>query len=174
MLSRLQRYYGDSVDCQWFSSSSLVGISCFATTAPDTEDRSQELVAQDLPSGYFQRIYPGHDSQSLLTSFNLPSIPSPTTACPFPCFGIGVLLHPKQILYVYPAGKSQGLQDGRRVEEGSKSSRVLPDRFGRIEFAYATDWNFSSGCSPHVLADHAVTTFGYWAVTLPRPGLSPG
>jgi len=174
MLSRFQRYYGDSVNCQWFSLSSLGGISYFATTVPNTEDRSQELVTQYLPSGYYQRIYPGHDSQSLLTSFNLPSIPSPTTAYPFLCFGISVLLHPKQILYVYPAGKSKGLQDGRRVEEGSKNSRTLPDRLGRIEFACATDWNFSSGCSPHFLADHAVTTVGYWAVTLPRPGLSPG
>ena len=98
-------------------------------------------------------IYLHHEWISLLISFNLPSIPSPTTALPFLCFGIGALLHPKQILYVYSAGKSKGLQNGRRVEEGSKFTRILPDRFGRIEFAYATDWNFSSGCSPPFLTE---------------------
>jgi len=49
-------------------------------------------------------IYLHHEWISLLISFNLHSIPSPTTAWPSLCFGIGALLHPKQILYVYSAG----------------------------------------------------------------------
>lgn len=48
-----------------------------------------------------------HEWGSLLISFNLPSVPSPTTSLPFPCLSIGALLLPRQVPCVYPAIKSQ-------------------------------------------------------------------
>jgi hypothetical protein len=76
-------------------------ISCFAP--PDLISR---LVAWSLFNPVL-RLVPGtQDSTlatiqlSLLISFNLPSIPPPTTALPFPNFSICALLHPKLVAYV--------------------------------------------------------------------------
>ena len=41
----------------------------------------------------------------------------------------------------------------RRTVRGSIIPRSLPDRLGRIEFANATDWSFTSGCSPPSLTE---------------------
>ena len=44
-------------------------------------------------------------------------------------------------------------RDGRRSVKSSIFSRNLPDRIGRIEFAFATDWLFSSDCSPPFITE---------------------
>jgi hypothetical protein len=88
---------------------------------------------------------------SLFIAFNLPSIPSPTTALPFPCLSISALLHPRQVPCVYPANKSQ--KSSHKKGFGLLSARYLPGWLGRIEFTYVTDWNFSSGCSPPFLTE---------------------
>ena len=54
---------------------------------------------------------------------------------------------------VYPPGRLKGRWDRRRTVKGSDIARSLPDRLGRIEFTYVTDWSFVSGCSPPFLTE---------------------
>jgi hypothetical protein len=74
---------------------SLPDISVFVTIKPDISLDDLELVTQYSGWDFGTRINPGHEQLSLLISFNLPSIPPPTTALPFPYLGIGALLHPR-------------------------------------------------------------------------------
>ena len=46
-----------------------------------------------------------------------------------------------------------GRKDCRHAVQGSTFPRSLPDRLGRIEFTFVTDWSFTSGCSPPSLAE---------------------
>jgi hypothetical protein len=44
-----------------------------------------------------------------------------------------------------------GLVRDDRAVKGSPLASGLPDRLGRIEFTYVTDWSFTSDCSPPLL-----------------------
>ena len=90
---------------------------------------------------------------SLLIAFDLPTIPSPTTALPFRHGRFVTLLHRRDLprLSHGEAQRTEGF--ARRAVKGSHIARRLPDRLGRIEFTYVTDWSFVSGCSPPFLTE---------------------
>ena len=85
---------------------------------------------------------------SLLTSFELPTIPPPTTTPPFRHDRFITLLHRRGLTASISLGDPAGREISRRAVKGSNIPSSLPDRLGRIEFACATDWSFTSGCSP--------------------------
>ena len=85
---------------------------------------------------------------SLLISFDLPTIPSPTTALPFRHGRFLTLLHRRDLPCLSPRRTSKVGGICRRTVKGSDIARSLPDRLGRIEFTFVTDWSFVSGCSP--------------------------
>lgn len=72
----------------------------------------------------------------LFIAFDLPTIPSPTTALPFPDhrFGSVTLLQQDRSPHRFPWGdrSGQGIYPSRG--EGSSFTRRLPDRLGRIKF----------------------------------------
>ena len=49
------------------------------------------------------------------------------------------------------AARSWASSGTLREVRGSRVTRTLPDRLGRIEFTCVTDCSFVSGCSPHFL-----------------------
>ena len=67
---------------------------------PDTSHESLELLTQCLRLGFGPSLDPGQAQLSLLISIEFPSIPSLTTALPFPNPGIGALLHPELVVDV--------------------------------------------------------------------------
>lgn len=154
MLSWLRSYYDGSDCCIGVNSLSLT-IRFLPTPDPDSRESVLGVVRPVSPAGCFRtKCDPGRCQLSHLISLNLPSIPSPTTALPFPNISIDALLHPMLVVVSSPrADRYKGSGAGRRIDKGSTLARGLPDRLGRIEFAHATDWNFSSGCSPPFLSE---------------------
>ena len=93
-------------------------------------------------------LRPGHQQLSLLISFELLTIPPPTTASPFRHDRFDTLLHRRGLPRLSP-GETQWVEGfARHAVKGSHIPRRFPDRLGRIEFTCVTDWSFSSGCSP--------------------------
>jgi hypothetical protein len=71
---------------------------------------------------------------SLLNVFDLPTIPSSTTALPFPHRGFGTLLQPDEPSRLSPGQTYFSRRDRRRALGGSPFTSRLPDRLGRIRF----------------------------------------
>ena len=88
---------------------------------------------------------------SLLNSFELLTIPPLTTPIPFRCDRFVTLLQRRSLPRLSPGQTCFSRRDYPSRDEGSEIPRILPDRLGQIEFAYATDWSFTSGCSPPFL-----------------------
>jgi hypothetical protein len=153
MLSWLQSYYGGSDCCSWCLSS-LRLISVFSLPLG--------LISRPVARSWYpsvsnwvvgKRIDPGQEQLSLLISFEFLTIPSPTTSSPFRRGRFRTLLHRLGLPCLSPGKASAGRWEFRRTVKGSDITRSLPDRLGRIEFAVATDWLFSSGCSPPFLTE---------------------
>ena len=69
----------------------------------------------------------------LLTTSDLPTIPSPTTELPFPDRRFHPLLHRDRLPRLSP-GQTIGRRDCRRAVKGSPLASRLPDRLGRNGF----------------------------------------
>ena len=110
---------------------------------------------------------------SLLISFDLPTIPSPTTASPFRCDRFITLLHRRSLPRLSPLADQTWSRGSRRAVKGSPNARRLPDRLGRSEFALLRTGLFVAGCFPPFLTEDAVTTINFRPVTLAWQGLSP-
>ena len=82
---------------------------------------------------------------SLLISFELLTIPPPTTASPFRHDRFGTLLHRRGLLRLSPWETHWVRGFPRRAVKGSPLTRRLPDRLGRIEFVI-----LRTGHSPQV------------------------
>jgi len=96
---------------------------------------------------------PGHLQFSLLISFELPTIPPPTTVLPFRHDRFSPLLQRRSLPRLSP-GEIQRIKGfARRAVKGSHIASRLPDRLGRIEFTCVADWSFVSGCSPPFLTE---------------------
>ncbi len=83
-------------------------------------------------------LFPGATSGtrqvSLLTAFDLQTIPPSTTILPFPCLGFVTLHQPDKLPRLSPGQTSTGRRERRRAVWGSPLARRLPDRLGRIRF----------------------------------------
>ena len=71
---------------------------------------------------------------SLLSTFDLPTIPSSATVLPSPHRGFCTLLQPDGSPRLSPGQTVSGRREHRRAVEGSPLARRLPDRLGRIRF----------------------------------------
>lgn len=114
----------------------------------------QGFCAQSPPNcKSFQSSRPWHSQFSLLISFDLPTIPSPTTSSPCHCDRFHTLLHRRSLSRLSPRQTSpvSGILPSR--DEGSYFTRSLPNRdAAESSSLYITDWSFTSGCSPPSLA----------------------
>ena len=119
-----------------------------------------------VPAG--QHYYEGSDSSakrikglhaaevSLLISIELLNIPSLTTLLPFRSTRFNTLRFCSPCEPPHRPAKSTAARSwassGTWCEvRGSRLARTLPDGLGQIEFAFATDCSFVSGCSPPFL-----------------------
>lgn len=124
------------------------------------------LASGLVPAGhhYYEALNPqlrasqvcGTAEVSPLISIELPNIPSPTTILPFrsPQFGTLRFCHRARRLTnlrSLSATRSRASSEAWREVRGSRFTRTLPDRLGRIEFTSVTDCSFASSCIPPFL-----------------------
>jgi len=148
--ARLHRYYESSDFCR-AASSAVAGIATFAPCRSAILCRRAWAIDQAVSLA--ARVDGSSSASctrqiSLLIAFELPSLPSPTTALPFR-HGRFITLHHRRDLPRLSPGEIQRIKGfARRAVKGSHIPSRLPDRLGRIEFTCVADWSFSSGCSP--------------------------
>ena len=153
--ARLPRYYESSDFCR-AASSDVAGIAVFVPCRRAILPGGPGPLVKQCPT---LLIDVGSSSAScarqisLLISFDLPTIPSPTTALPFRHGRFSTLLHRRDLPCLSPGQTSPVGGIRRRTVKGSDTVRSLPDRLGRIEFTCVTDWSFVSGCSPPFLTE---------------------
>jgi hypothetical protein len=113
--------------CEWFC------LGMFAPFDPEADRRRQgfEIQGPQLKLSIHSR--PGHTQRSLLISFDLLTIPPPTTLLPFPHDRFGTLRHRRELPRLSP-GQTRRSGDHRRAVKGSLIASRLPDRLGRSEF----------------------------------------
>ena len=153
--ARLPRYYGSSDFCR-DASADVAGIALFVLDRCAILHRRAWAIVQAV-----SHAAGSNDSSStsctrqisLLIAFDLPTIPSPTTILPFRHGRFRTLPHRRGLPCLSPGQTQRSKGLSRRTVKGSGIARSLPDRLGRIEFTYVTDWSFVSGCSPPFLTE---------------------
>jgi hypothetical protein len=114
--------------CEW------VCLGMFAPFDPEADRRRQgfEIQGPQLKLSIHSR--PGHTQRSLLISFDLLTIPPPTSLLPFPHDRFGTLRHRRELPRL-PLMETQGAEEIiRHAVKGSLIASRLPDRLGRSEF----------------------------------------
>jgi len=154
-VDRLHRYYEDSDFCRPASFGpcrcrlvrSLGATTCCsrawvyhpgATRAPHLNDTFHpRLIVRQI---------------SLLNSFDLPTIPPPTTASPFRYDRFVTLLHRRSLPRLPPRRtvRSRGMPSRG---QGFAFSQQAPRQAWPKRVRFTTDWSFVSGCSPPFLVE---------------------
>ena len=100
----------------------------------------------------------------LLIAFDLPTIPSPTTALPFPDRRFDTLPQRDRSPRRFPGETDQVREFTRHAVEGSPLPSRLPDRLGRIEFvSYGLVFHLRLLSTP---SHEDAVTFSYGLVTI--------
>lgn len=146
----------------------VAGIARSFPSAGDTPPRARAIGQAVSPAA----IGNGSSSTScarqfsLLIAFDLPTLPSPTTASPFRHGRFLTLLHRRDLPRL-SHGQTQRIEGfRRRAVKGSDITRSLPDRLGRsrVHLRYGRVIRLRLlSTSPH---GNAVTTFDYRLATL--------
>ena len=153
-VARLHRYYESSDFCQAVSSD-VADIAGSFPLAGDIPPRARAIGEAVSPAA----VVHGSSSTScawqisLLIAFDLPTIPSPTTASPFRHGRFRTLLHRRDLPRL-SHGQTQRIE-GFAVAR-SRVRALLgasPTGLAVLEFTCVTDWSFVSGCSPPFLTE---------------------
>jgi hypothetical protein len=134
-------------------------IGVIRSTRPDVRRVTRFLISRLPETGFYYRELRSWPCWqfSLLISFELLTIPPPTTAFPFHHDRFVTLYQRRDLSVSIPQADLLDRWDCRHTDKGSPYARRLPDRLGRNEFVI-----LRTGHSPqvalHLSLGNAVTT----------------